>query len=533
MSTTSKTLKRFAIYLGYRALNISLNFLSFLVSLLFPPKRSALPVIDDHNLITPATKLSQQIKDGHITSEELVESFISRIKKINPLINAVVDRRFEQALKEAREIDRKITDARNGEGDKSILSLPLVGVPTSVKETISVDGYAFTGGLLGRRLIKAPKHADAVKLLIDNGMIPMALTNTPEMAMWWDCSNPVYGRTNNPYDLSRIPGGSSGGEGALISSAGSVVGIGSDIAGSIRIPCGFCGIFGHKPTPFVVSTEGMYPTVKGEREKLLGLGPMTRYACDLKPMLKILAGPKVDKLKLDEPVDLKKIKIFYIEDLLDPLARGCNSDILEGVRGAVNHLVEKYKVQAEKITFQEFRYGFLLWSAEANTEANSPTMAQQFKDGRADELNPIVELVKKMFQMSEHNMTSIMAATLEKFSPTFGSRGNKILTKRAAELRHKFNEMLGDDGILLVPTHPEPAPKHFTTLLKIFNVSYTSVTTVLQAPITQCPLGLSKEGLPFGVQIMARPYNDRLTIEVAQELEKAFGGWLSPCRVDV
>jgi len=530
---TTKTLKRYGIFVGYRALSYTLEFLSYLVSLLFSPRRSALPLIDDHNLVTPATKLSQQIKGGHISSEEVVESFIARIKRVNPIINAVVDRRFEQALKEAREIDRKLADARNGQGDKSILDLPLVGVPISVKETISVDGHSFTGGLLGRKFIKAPKNADAVDLLIKAGLIPICLTNIPEMAMWWDSSNPVYGRTNNPYDLSRIPGGSTGGEAALLAAGGSVVGIGSDIAGSIRIPCNFCGVFGHKPTPFVVSTQGMYPLVKGDREKLLGLGPLTRYASDLLPMLRIMAGSRVDKLRLDEPVDLSKLKVYYIEELGDPLAARCNSDILMGLKEAVGHLVNKHKMVAEKISFQEFRYGFLLWSAEANTEPNAPSMAVQFKDGRNEELNPLLELVKKVFQVSEHNMNSIMATTLEKFSPACGSKGNKLLIKRAADLRKKFNDIVGDNGILLLPTHPEPAPKHFTTLLKVFNVSYTSVTTVLQAPITQCPLGMTKEGLPFGVQIIARPYNDRLTIAVAQEFERAFGGWVAPCRVDV
>lgn len=531
MSAT-KLLKKYGLYLAFKAISQTLEVLAFLMSLLFSPQRSQIPPIDDHNIITPAIKLSQQIREGHVTSEEVVESFINRIKRVNPLINAVVEKRFDQALKEAREIDRKLNDARNEDGDRSILKLPLVGVPVSVKETISVDGYSFTGGLVGRRFVKAPKHADAVKQLIKNGMIPIALTNIPELAMWWDSNNPVYGRTNNPYDLGRIPGGSSGGEGALLASAGSVVGIGSDIAGSIRIPANFCGIFGHKPTPFVVSTEGMYPTVKGEREKLLGLGPMTRYACDLAPMLKALAGPKADRLRLDEPVDLSKLRVYYVEDLGDPLASSCNADILKGIRDAVNHLMNRFKITAEKVVFDEFQHGFLLWSAEANTEPDAPTMAKQFKDGSSGELNPVVEIAKKVLHSSEHNMNSIVATTLEKFSPSHGSRGNKILTARAAELRQKFNELVGDNGILLVPSHPEPAPKHHTTFLKVFNVSYTSVTTVLQAPITQCPLGLSKEGLPFGVQIIAKPLNDRLTLAVAHELERAFGGWVAPCRID-
>lgn len=527
-----KIVKKFSLIIASRALCHLLEFLAFLMSLLFEPKRSAIPLIDDHNIVTPAVKLSQQIKEGHITSEEVVESFITRIKALNPIINAVVEKRFEQALKEAREIDRKLADARNDEGDKSIMKLSLVGVPVSVKETIAVDGYSFTGGLVGRRLVKAHKHSDAVKQLLKNGMIPIALTNVPELAMWWDSSNPVYGRTNNPYDLSRIPGGSSGGEGALIASAGSVVGIGSDIAGSIRIPANFCGIYGHKPTPFVVSTEGMYPTVKGEREKLLGIGPLTRYACDLVPLLKVLAGPKVDKLRLDEPVDLNKLKIFYIEELGDPMASSVNADILKGIRDAVLHLTQKFKVQAEKVYFDEFKHGMFLWSAEANIDSATPSMAKQFKDGSTGELNPLVELGKKLVASSDHNMNSILATTLDKFSPTADSKGGRLLTDRAADLRRKFNELVGDNGILLVPTHPEPAPKHHTTFLKVFNVSYTSVTTVLQAPITQVPLGMSKEGLPYGVQVIAKPFNDRLTLAIACELER-ISGWIPPCRIDV
>lgn len=534
MSTpTIKTVKKLGLFIAQRAFCHLLETLAFLMSLLFSPRRAAIPVIDDHNIVTPAIKLSQQIKDGHITSEEVVESFIARIRRINPIINAMVDKRFEQALKEAREIDRKLSDARDNQGDTSILKLPLVGVPVSVKETISVDGYSFTGGLVGRKYVKAPKHSDAVAQLIKNGLIPIGLTNVPEMAMWWDCSNPVYGQTNNPYDLSRIPGGSSGGEGALLGAAGSVVGIGSDIAGSIRIPANFCGVFGHKPTPFIVSHVGMYPSVKGEQLKLLSLGPMTRYACDLAPMLRVLAGPKVDKLRLDEPVDFDKLRVYYVEDLTDPMASKCNADILNGLRELVSHFVNKYKCQAEKVEFKEFGHGMFLWSAESHKDADTPTMGKQFKDGSSGELNPMVELGKKVFNASDHNVSSILATTLDKLSPSYGSKGNKILTEQANELRRKFNELLGEDGILLVPTHPEPAPKHHTTILKVFNVSYTSVTTVLQAPITQCPLGLSKEGLPFGVQVIARPLNDRLTLAVAAEIEKAFGGWLAPCRINV
>lgn len=529
--STARTLKRLAIMVGSRALCHALEVVAFLMSLMFKPRRSRLPPIDDKLLLEPATALSAQIKSGEVSSEQVVERYIARIKAVNPHINALVDKRYDEALSEARQIDKRLSAARDGTGDRSILELPLVGVPVSVKETIAVEGHAFTGGLVCRKFVKAPRHSDAVAALIRHGMVPIGLTNIPELAMWWDSSNPVYGRTKNPYDLSRVPGGSSGGEGALIASAGSVVGIGSDIAGSIRMPCHFCGIFGHKPTPFVVSTEGMFPTVVGEREKLLGLGPMTRYACDLLPMLRVLAGSKSQKLKLDEPLDMSKLKVHYIEDIGDPLASKCNEDVLVGLRKAVAHLVDKFKVPADKVVLDELKHGFHLWSAEANTEPNALSIAAQLKDGRGDAVNPWIEIVKKIFQVSEHSINSILSVILEKFSPLAGTRANVILTKRAAELRKRFDDLVGDSGILLVPTHPEPAPNHFTTLPKVLNCSYTSVTSVLQAPITNCPLGMSSEGLPFGVQIIARRFNDKLTIAVAEELERAFGGWSAPCRI--
>jgi fatty acid amide hydrolase 2 len=533
---TMKEVKKVAIYVASRGLCKTLEALAFILSLLFNrPRRSAIPTINDRNLVTPAVKLSQKIKDGELTSEQVVQSFIKRIKLVNPIINAVVDERFEKALDEAREIDKRLADARAGNShDTSILKLPLVGVPASVKETHAIEGHPHTGGLKAREHTRAAKSAEVVELLQKNGVIPVVLTNVPELAMWWDSSNPVYGATNNPYDLSRIPGGSSGGEAALLAAAGSVIGIGSDIAGSIRIPANFCGVYGHKPTPKIVPIAGMFPFCSGEREMLLGLGPMTRYAGDLVPMLKILAGQQADRLKLDEPVNLSGLKLYYMEDLNDPLASRCNPDIIKGMHSAISYLVDKFKISAEKVQFDEFKFGFLLWSAEANKEPNLPKMAQEFKGGPGNgELIPSIELIKKIFRSSDHTFNSIVAVMLEKFSPTYGSRANKMLSEKAAQLRKKFNDIVGDNGILLIPTHPEPAPLHETTAVKVFNVSYTSATTVLQAPITQVPLGLSNEGLPYGVQVFAKSLNDRLTLAVAKELEQFTGGWSAPCRIDL
>lgn len=512
----------------YCILRNVLACLAYCVSMIKRGKKPAnLPPVTDYNLVTPAVKLSQQIKSGHLSSEEVVESFIERIRLVNPVINAVVDKRFESALREARDIDRRLDAARDGEGDLSILKLPLVGVPLSVKETIGVDGYSFTGGVVGRRAVKAPENADTIDLLMKAGVIPIGLTNIPEMTLWWDTNNKLYGKTLNPYDLSRIPGGSSGGEAALLASAGSVVGIGSDLGGSIRMPCNFCGLFGHKPTPFTVSIRGLYPRVKGPREKLLGVGPMTRYACDLAPMLKIMAGKEAHKLRLDDRVDLKKLRVYYVEDLGDPMAAKCDEEILDRLRQAADFLASKSADEqpAEKVEFEEFSHGFFLWSA------NAPTIEQQEAEARNEPFAPAREIAKKCVGKSEHSYRSIAHETSKQLN--MDQSDNMDLREKAEELRKKFNELVGDNGVLLVPTHPEIAPKDGTTLMKCFNISYTLVTTVLLAPITQCPLGFNQDGLPFGVQIIGRPYNDKLTLAVAAELEKEFGGWKCPSPVDV
>jgi len=171
-----------------------------------------------------------------------------------------------------------------------------------------------TAGLYERRDVRGAQDADAMALMRKAGAIPFALTNVSEVCMWWESNNTVHGRTRNAYDTNRIVGGSSGGEGCIQSAAASAFGLGSDIGGSIRMPAFFNGIFGHKPSKLVVSNVGQFPApFSAEQNSFLGLGPMSRFAEDLRPMLRIMAGEKAALLKLDEDVDLTKMKFFYQE----------------------------------------------------------------------------------------------------------------------------------------------------------------------------------------------------------------------------
>lgn len=177
----------------------------------------------------------------------MVQAYIDRMREVQPLINAVVEYRIEEALREARNADDLIqSHAKTTEELAS--QLPLLGVPFTAKNSVAIKGMVQNAGSLYYKEQRASRDAEVVSLLVRAGAIPVALTNVPEMCMVGDTLNRIYGSTANPYDTRRTSGGSSGGEGALIAAAGSLVGIGTDLGGSIRIPSLFCGIFGHKPT---------------------------------------------------------------------------------------------------------------------------------------------------------------------------------------------------------------------------------------------------------------------------------------------
>lgn len=530
--TNTELIKKTLKYLLKCLICFVFEILALPISYIYKPKRNRMPTISDKILLIPAIELSKRIKKGELSSEQVVKSYIKQIERVNPIINAVVDKRFELALEESRRIDRQLADARNDSGDQSILLKPLVGVPFTTKETIEVENGSFSCGLPSRSFKRGTKNAVAVQKLVDAGMVPIAITNTPCMNLWWDSYNLLHGRTRNPYDLSKIPGGSSGGEAAILCTGGSIVGLASDLAGSIRIPANFCGVFGHKPTPFVVSTNGLFPKLRKDQDKLRGVGPMTRYAADLLPMLNLMVeDDKRPLLRLDEPVDLKKIKVFYCEDLGCPLVSRCDNDILSGLRAAAEYLSSTLRIPTQRVELEEFKYGLSLWATEHEVAAGK-LYSTEDEDGIVA-INPVTELPNCLLQSSDFPFNAIVCSIIERFGSKYGTPKHRYLSKKAAELRKRFEELVGDDGILMMPTHPQAAPHHLATVPKFLNVSYTAVANALQAPITQCPLGMTREGLPFGLQLIAKPYNDRILLAVAKEIEKAFGGWLPPARVSI
>lgn len=247
-----------------------------------------------------------------IKSEYIVREYIKRIKEVEPYLNAVVENRFEEALRDAQKADKIVADTS---AIYVIQNYPLLGVPFTVKESIGVRGLSHVGGSVPRVDTKSVKDAVAVEKLKAAGAIPLLVSNTPEYCLSWECYNHLHGRTLNPYDSTRTSGGSSGGEGALNGAGASVFGIGSDIAGSIRIPGLFNGIFGHKPTSGVIALEGHFPSSSDKNfNKYLTIGPMCRYAKDLPTLTYLMVDEKYhSKLRLDQPLNTKDIKIYYLE----------------------------------------------------------------------------------------------------------------------------------------------------------------------------------------------------------------------------
>ncbi|CAG2162722.1 unnamed protein product [Oppiella nova] len=494
-------------------------------------QKGRVPPIGDRLLLQSAHHLSAQIKTGKLKSEVLVKAFVDRIKVVQPYVNAVVDQRYVDAVLEAIDIDKRVQHELYGNDPLipglSIHDQPLLGIPFSCKDSVSIEGLAIDGAVEARKGMKAGSDAKAIEYLRRAGAIPLVLTNIPEMTMWWSSANSIYGQTNNPYDLSRIPGGSSGGEGALISSAASVVGVGSDFGGSIRIPSFFCGIFGHKPSPGLVPIDGQFPEMTPEISHMQSIGPMTRYSSDLLPMLKAMVGSNGRKLKHDESVDLSKLKIYYMEENGNPFDTNVSPDIKSAIRRIVSHMSQKYGNYTKKVHFDAFRDAFFIW---IYTFKQTKHILGE-KKTTTSRWQAVIDLFKYFANMSDHTLYYLILSAIIELTPSVDTEFGQKYVRLGRELKQEFKQLLGNDGVFIYPTHPEAAPKHLSTILKLSNISYTMIFNALGVPVTTCPMGLNRDGLPIGVQIVGSPLNDHLTIAVAQELEKAFGGWVSPSKI--
>jgi Asp-tRNA(Asn)/Glu-tRNA(Gln) amidotransferase A subunit family amidase len=461
----------------------------------------------------PAVSMAEQIRKKKISPVELVEAHLAQIEKLNPKLNAYVQVGAEQARRAA-------SDAEVAVIQEETLG-PLHGVPISIKSSFEVAGMRCESGTRLRAGFVAQQDAPLVTRLRNAGAIIMGVTNTPELLMAWETDNLLYGRTNSPWDLERTPGGSSGGEAAAIAAGMSAGGVGSDGGGSIRVPAHFSGICGLKPTPGRIPATGHFPVSAGPFALIGVVGPMARTVADLKVLFEVMQGPDVgDICAAPVPVrwpsddEVQRLRVGYFEDdgrtPVTPETRSAVRTAAQALRGA-GFQVEAYRPQGLEEARQLWHKFFVL--------AGGMLLRPMFK-GREGDLSPILK------QFLEWSATE----------PAHTGRTLLDAWIRRDAARTKVFTQMQRYPILLCPAAAIPAFRHGERSWQIEGKtvhyldawSYTEFFNLLGNPAAVVPIGLSSEGLPIGVQIVGRPWEEEQVLAVAAALEKRCGTWKTP-----
>uniref|UniRef100_A0A1I7YSX2 Amidase domain-containing protein n=1 Tax=Steinernema glaseri TaxID=37863 RepID=A0A1I7YSX2_9BILA len=488
----------------------------------WPRRKRSVSVASDPRLLKSAVRLRAEFLARKLRCSELVSAFIGRILEVDPEINAVAVENFAEAMRVAEEHDR-LLNSLDDEGLKKLFAeRPLFGIPFTSKDSIAVEGLPITVGIPSRLKKKCTRDATVIQRMKEAGAIHLAVTNVPELLLFMETANNAYGRTRSPFDLRRSPGGSSGGEGALLAAGGAVCGLGSDIGGSVRRPAIFNGLFGWRPSNGIVPPDGHLPETfndAGDRSQLFVMGPICRFLEDLVPAL----SPEKSRtlLRLDEQVDLSSLDFFYLENfggatVIEPPDAAMRASLQKALRA----LEERIGKKATRIAFADLEaaFGICLASLAA---PEGPSFAEHLADGEGSvDLWP--EIAKGLLGLSEHTLPALLQALLEKTFPMSPQRRAELLSRRE-RLRGELLALLGERGVLLLPGFAHSARFHGHSYLTLPNVAYTAIWNALRVPTLACPTGRSPEGLPTAVQLVAAPFADRLLLATARILTDHFG----------
>ena len=454
-----------------------------------------------------AAGLARSIRAKKVSSEEAVDAYLKRIENINPSLNAVVQLREEEARAEARH-----ADARLARGE---VAGPLHGVPVTVKDSFETAGMVSTGGTEGRKRFVPDRDATAVERLRSAGAILLGKTNVPELSLAYESDNLVYGRTNNPYGLLRTPGGSSGGEAAAIAAGGSPLGLGSDSAGSIRLPAHFCGIAGIKPTTGLVPAAGLFPPYIWMMEQLSAVGPMSRFVEDLMLVLPILAGTDwADPATVPVPPgDPGKV-------VLGTLRAAFYTD--NGIMSPTPETVETVKSAARALS-----------DAGLAVEEDRPVIIGLSQDLMhsllsADGGSGINILLQMAGTSHPHTLTRQLLESISACAVSAAEFGGIMYRWRF--FRCEMLSFLKKYDVIICPACAHPAMPHGAGPDggNVSSFSYAVTYNLTGWPAVVVRGGTSPEGLPIGVQVVARPWREDVALAVARQIEKALGGWQPP-----
>ena len=452
-----------------------------------------------------AAELLALLRESKISPLELANEYIAQIGRLNPRLNVLVDFDAERVREQVRALEHR--PGPHG---------PLYGLPITVKASISVAGHRCElGSLINRGNVPA-LDAVVVTRAREAGAIVLGITNTPEFLMAYETDNTLYGRVNNPWNVDYTPGGSSGGESAAIAAGLSAGGFGSDSGGSVRVPAHFTGICSLKPTPGRFPARGHLPGCVGPFSILGAIGPMARTVEDVALLFNVLGGQDpVDPVSA--PVsqrqislaDVKSLRIGYFEDDgLTPVTPETRQAVQDAVRVLqeqsfdVRPFRPKGLEQARKLWWTFFvRCGAMFFE---------PTV-----HGHEEELSPIFREFLEIAH-AEPPLT-----------------GDELLNAWAEcdVIRGKLLEQMQEYPVLLCPVCSIPAFRHGERKWRVDGhevkyldvMRYTQWFNLLAAPAVVAPVGRSPEGMPIGVQIVARPFEDESALAIASVIDREFG----------
>ena len=479
------------------------------------------------DLTGSASALLSGIRERTVSSVDLLEAHAHWIESFNPEINAVVATDLDCAKERAKEAD----DAAN----RGEWWGPLHGLPMTVKDAFEVKGVVSTGGSPKWKENVPQKHADAAQRLVDAGAIIFGKTNVPSLSDDFQTYNEIYGTTNNPWDLSRTPGGSSGGAAAAVAAGMTPLELGSDIGGSIRTPAHFCGVYGHKPSYGLISMQGHIPPPPGclnAGDTLSVAGPLARSAADLELALSVLAGPRTAdavawNLKLPPPRH-EKLKDFRVavwpDDPYCPVERAVVTAITE----AADQLADSgAMVEETRPDFTLEENDHLYWNLL------SPVISTAYPQKVIDRLKEIVET-----SSPDDRSPQVRRAR----GALIPHREWLSANERRHRLRAKWHQFFHKWDVFICPTTIVTAFRHlqspgfFDRELTVNGETRPYVDLMVWAglavnghlPATNVPIGSDEKGLPIGMQVVGPYLEDRTAIKFAELLESACSRFVPP-----